>query len=54
MEAICWLVDHESEVVFENVTGTGAPEWVSFHYTVNDPKGTSSSRAPVVVRPHVY
>ncbi|KAI2786778.1 hypothetical protein POX_g09172 [Penicillium oxalicum] len=30
-------IDHESEVVFENVTGTGVPEWVSFHYTVNDP-----------------
>lgn len=39
MKGICCLVDHESEVVFENVTGTGAPEWVSFHYTVNDPTG---------------
>ncbi|KAF4159307.1 hypothetical protein CNMCM6936_004476 [Aspergillus lentulus] len=30
-------IDHDSEVVFENVTGTGEPEWVSFHYTVNNP-----------------
>jgi hypothetical protein len=27
------------EVVFRNVTGTGSRQWLSFHYTVNDPEG---------------
>ncbi|KAK2761271.1 hypothetical protein FQN54_001793 [Arachnomyces sp. PD_36] len=26
-----------SEVTFDNVSGSGSSEWVSFHYTVNDP-----------------
>ena len=34
-------VDSQSQVVFSNVTGTGASQWVSFHYTVNNPDGMS-------------
>jgi hypothetical protein len=29
------------EIAFNNVTGTGARQWLSLHYTVNDPQGTS-------------
>lgn len=28
-----------SDVTFHNITGTGSLEWVSIHYTVNDPEG---------------
>ncbi|RHZ66397.1 hypothetical protein CDV55_102076 [Aspergillus turcosus] len=43
VDKLVYKNDHESDVVFENVTGTGEPEWVSFYYTVNDVTGTSSS-----------
>ncbi|RLL95368.1 hypothetical protein CFD26_105106 [Aspergillus turcosus] len=36
VDKLVYKNDHESDVVFENVTGTGEPEWVSFYYTVND------------------
>ncbi|KAI1123616.1 carbohydrate-binding module family 35 protein [Nemania abortiva] len=31
-------VNSDREAVFYNVTGTGARQWLSFHYTVNDPE----------------
>ncbi|KAJ8125061.1 hypothetical protein O1611_g8579 [Lasiodiplodia mahajangana] len=31
-------INPNREAVFYNVTGTGAPQWLSFHYTVNDPQ----------------
>jgi hypothetical protein len=33
-----------SEVTFRNVTGTGAFQWLTFHYNVNDPEGMRTSR----------
>jgi hypothetical protein len=30
------------EMVFRNITGTGSLQWLSFHYTVNNPEGTTS------------
>lgn len=36
------------EMVFRNITGTGSLQWLSFHYTVNNPEGTSLSHRDVV------
>ncbi|PQE05727.1 glycosyl hydrolase family 43 protein [Rutstroemia sp. NJR-2017a BVV2] len=33
-----WLVSRHSTVTFHNVTGTGSPQWMSFQYTVSNPK----------------
>ena len=33
------VVDTKSQVVFRNVTGTGKPQWISLHYTVNNATG---------------
>ncbi|KAF4636355.1 hypothetical protein G7Y89_g1727 [Cudoniella acicularis] len=30
-------ITSESEITFYNITGTGKPQWFSFHYTVNNP-----------------
>lgn len=35
------IVGDSSEVTFRNVTGTGARQWLSFHYRVNNPEGMS-------------
>lgn len=32
------LVSSGSELVFNNVTGTGSLEWYTFHYDVSDPE----------------
>ncbi|KAI9048980.1 hypothetical protein LZ554_006829 [Drepanopeziza brunnea f. sp. 'monogermtubi'] len=29
-------IDTQSQVVFQNITGTGKPQWLALHYTVND------------------
>ncbi|EKD20509.1 putative galactan 1,3-beta-galactosidase [Drepanopeziza brunnea f. sp. 'multigermtubi' MB_m1] len=29
-------VDTQSQVVFQNITGTGKPQWLALHYTVNN------------------
>jgi hypothetical protein len=29
------------EIAFHNMTGTGARQWLSLHFTVNDPQGLS-------------
>ncbi|KAI0199327.1 carbohydrate-binding module family 35 protein [Astrocystis sublimbata] len=34
--------DEADEVTFRNVTGTGALQWVSFHYRVDDPEATDA------------
>ncbi|KAE8446598.1 hypothetical protein EG329_011791 [Mollisiaceae sp. DMI_Dod_QoI] len=35
------IVESSSQVTFKNVTGTGSPQWISIHYTVNNPEGLS-------------
>lgn len=35
------VVDFDSQVVFQNITGSGLPQWIALHYSVNDPNGTS-------------
>lgn len=32
-------VSDTSDVTFQNVTGTGSRQWLSFHYRVNNPEG---------------
>jgi len=34
--------------VFNNVTGTGEPQWISLHYTVNDPSGMFCLPGPTI------
>ncbi|KAH6717453.1 Arabinanase/levansucrase/invertase [Leptodontidium sp. MPI-SDFR-AT-0119] len=33
-------INTQSQVTFHNITGTGEPQWVSLHYTVNNATGT--------------
>lgn len=42
----CILVSPGSEVVFNNVTGTGSLEWYTFHYDVSDP---AAGEAQIIV-----
>ncbi|KAE9363302.1 carbohydrate-binding module family 35 protein [Stipitochalara longipes BDJ] len=31
-------ITEENQITFKNVTGTGSPQWIAIHYTVNDPE----------------
>jgi hypothetical protein len=47
----CTIVSPGSEVVFNNVTGTGSLEWYTFHYDVNDP---AAGEAQILINDDVH
>lgn len=45
------IVSPGSEVVFNNVTGTGSLEWYTFHYDVSDP---AAGEAQIIVNDETH